>query len=184
MRQYLAALLAAAWRLGDRHHQTLCWSRVESRQVQEGQCDPQVQVFLHATITRTWSSQTERVKKGAYAIHKAVVVVQYWQVQYLCILAPSSTPQPQRRASRCHFCLQHHNSVSSQPHQLTTRLSFCTGTSHQSHVCLLLSNTPSYAYQYVVRRECQLTGRQEGYMDGPQHDNKCVCPSPCLIQQA
>jgi hypothetical protein len=53
-----------------------------------------------------------------------------------------------------------YNAVSSQPHQLTTRLSSWTRIHCQSHVRELLSNTPCYAYQHLAQRDRQLTVRQ------------------------
>lgn len=166
------------------------WAEWSSPSTRRRPVHLQVQVLLHATITQTWSRQTERVKKGAYtipSIHaccRGTILASTVSLHTRAFLDTSATASGIALPFLSAAPHAIHNSVSSQPHQLTTRLSFCTGTSHQSHVCPLLSNTPSYAFQHVVHRECQLTGRQEGYMDGPQHDNKCVCPSPCLIQQA
>lgn len=108
------------------------WAEWSSPSTRRRPVHLQVQVLLHATITQTWSPQTERVKKGAYtipSIHTRVVVVQFWQVRYLCILAPSSTSQPPRRASRCHFCLQHHT-----PCHIQHRLISASSAHHEAVV--------------------------------------------------
>jgi len=64
----------------------------------------------------------------------------------------------------CRTGPRHRNAISCQPHQLTTtRLSSWTGSDHQSHVHVLLSNTPT-VHLPTPRPSGQLTVRRGGHI--------------------